>query len=328
MNKTRSINRTCSKQNKTQKSHNTTKPPFPIDVVYTWYGEELSENPRLSNNNELKYSLRSVFFNAPWVNKIYILMNKVKRPSWIKETDRIIMVDHSHTFPSNEYLPNTNSNAIETTMANIPGLSEHYIYFNDDFFLGRKTSYTDFFTSSGKALVDKNTLIYKSTLKNKRDNILHIRFPPKTDRIYKHVPIPQLKSIVLDFYKKYAHYIHWIRSTKRRDTPVSPECAKYRLDDFCQQIAYPIAKYMYSKKRAVLHNYNYDYIYMEPIIERQFHEESKSFEYKLNEIHYRKPLFFCINDKIKQPISKKKDILKKLTLFFESYYPKKADFEI
>ena len=34
--------------------------PFPIDVVYSWKGEEITDNPRSSYNHELKYSLRAI----------------------------------------------------------------------------------------------------------------------------------------------------------------------------------------------------------------------------------------------------------------------------
>ena len=65
----------------------TPTPPFKIDIVYTWAGENHNKNnERLSDNNELKYSLRSVMKYAPWVNKIYILMNPPKKkPSWFNK---------------------------------------------------------------------------------------------------------------------------------------------------------------------------------------------------------------------------------------------------
>ena len=110
------------------------KPEFPIDVVYTWAGNK-SNDIRTSNNNELKYSIKSVLKYLPWVNHIYILMNPPKRkPSWIDESlDKYItVVDQTETFPEGYDLPNKNSNAIETTLHNIKGLSEHFIYFNDD----------------------------------------------------------------------------------------------------------------------------------------------------------------------------------------------------
>ena len=51
--------------------------PFPIDVVYTWKGERVTDNIRDSYNNELQYSLRSIDLYAPWVNKIYILTSNI-----------------------------------------------------------------------------------------------------------------------------------------------------------------------------------------------------------------------------------------------------------
>ena len=57
--------------NKTRKQKRISAPPFPIDVVYTWKGEDKSNDIRLGYNHELKYSLRSVDLYAPWVNKIY-----------------------------------------------------------------------------------------------------------------------------------------------------------------------------------------------------------------------------------------------------------------
>ena len=49
------------------------KTPYPIDIVYTWASENNNKNDiRQSFNNELMYSLRSVFKYMPWFNKIYI----------------------------------------------------------------------------------------------------------------------------------------------------------------------------------------------------------------------------------------------------------------
>ena len=64
--------------------------PFPIDVVYTWAGENNdNKNIRTRNNNELKYSIRSVIKFAPWVNRIFILMNPPKTPpSWFNKEYR------------------------------------------------------------------------------------------------------------------------------------------------------------------------------------------------------------------------------------------------
>lgn len=303
------------------KNKDTEKTPFPIDIVYTWKGENDSNDMRLRYNNELKYSLRSIELFAPWVNKIFILMNNYNPPSWIKDNDKIIIVEHSETFPSADYLPNTNSNAIETTISNIKDLSEHYIYFNDDFFLGRKTKYTSFFTPDGKAIVDDYVLITRDIVKDK--NTLGIKFPQNSDSMYKHIPIPQIKSLVQKFNKKYADYIDWIRKIKKRNEKGFDICRKYNLNAPCQQIHYPVAKYMYSKKKAVLVNNNH--INNKNV----WYVSSADITLKpklLTELLDVKPTLFCINDS-EEDIKKRKIILKKLLIFFNKYYPNKASFE-
>lgn len=47
------------------------------------------------------------------------------------------MVYHWQIFKNTSCLPVFNSNAIETSIHKIPGLSRYYAYFNDDFFLGQ-----------------------------------------------------------------------------------------------------------------------------------------------------------------------------------------------
>ena len=295
-------------------------PPFPIDVVYTWKGEEVTNNIRTSYNNELQYSLRSIDLYAPWVNKIYILMNNKKQPSWIKENDKIIIVEHTDTFPDPIYLPNSNSNAIESTIVNIKNLSEHYIYFNDDFFLGNNVKYTDFFTYDGKAIVDKYVLETSPILIDEKNNVNNINYPPSNGRMYVHVPIPQIKSIVMEFNEEYSDYIHWIRMTKSRKDRGFDVCESNSLNTPCQQIHYPICKYMYAKNKAIITD-NDNPKKVGYVANRWY-----NLIYALNEIALTKPLFFCINDN--QVDNNKRDDARNIVLsFFQHYYPNKPNFE-
>ena len=306
-------------KNRTIKRKTIKNPPFPIDIVYTWKGEEMSNNNRLAYNYELKYSLRSIYLFAPWVNKIYILMNKYKQPSWIKDNNKIIIVEHSETFPSNKYLPNTNSNAIETTIANIKGLSNHFIYLNDDFFLGKKVKYTDFFTPDGKALVDKRTLQLRSVVKNNSKKKLDFEIPDNFEKLYKHIPISLIKDEVLNFNIKYADYIDWIRNTKKRIDKGYNICEKNKLNSPCQQIHYPIAQFMYTNNKAKIANDKKYKSYYVPSIDPNFQK-------KLNTILNIKPKFFCINDVETNP-EKRKIVTDEMLSFFNKYYPDKPAYE-
>ena len=297
------------------------KPPFPIDVVYTWKGPEMSDDVRTSNNNELQYSLRSIDLYAPWVNKIYILMNQPKKyPRWMKANNKIVIVDHTETFPSPKYLPNTNSNAIETTIVNIKGLSEHYIYFNDDIFLGKNIKYTDFFTFDGKAIVDKYAMETNQILKDPNYNVLGIEYPATGHRMHKHVPIPQIKSLVMEFNDKYSDYIEWIRMTKTRNMRGFDICKKNGLNTPCQQIHYPIAKYMHSKGRAILKD-NDDTSRVKYVI-----NSSVTLLEDLQEVILLRPQIFCINDTEVDP-NKRLEMQRNMLVFFNTYYPSKASFE-
>jgi hypothetical protein len=301
---------------------NNETPPFPIDVVYTWKGEEVTDNVRSSYNHELKYSLRSIDLYAPWVNKIYILTDYPKKyPSWIKnDNNKIIMVDTTETFPDQSYLPNSNSNAIESTIVNIKNLSEHYIYFCDDIFLGKKTKYTDFFTYDGKAIVDKYVLETTPILIDENNNINNIKYPPSTGRMYKHIPIPQIKSSIREFYEEYSDYIHWVRMTKNRNNKGFDVCKSNGLNTPCQQIHYPICKYMYAKNKAITTDNDYS---KKAIFVKNKYE---NLIYALNRIVVIKPMFFCINDD-QTDVSKREEARNTVLKFFELYFPNKPSFE-
>ena len=138
---------------------------FKIDMVYLWvdsndekwkekknkflnnsknYDAEAVCDGRFEQIDELKYSLRSLEKYANWINHIYIITDE-QAPKWLNlNNDRITIVDHKDIF-DNSKLPTFNSMAIETQIANIKGLSEYFLYANDDFFFYKKTGKKFFF---------------------------------------------------------------------------------------------------------------------------------------------------------------------------------------
>ncbi len=92
----------------------------------------------------LKYWFRGVDTFAPWVRKIHFVTSGQK-PNWLNtKHPKLNMVSHSDYIPK-QYLPVFNSNLIEIYMHKIPGLSEQFVYFNDDFFIINKLAPTRFF---------------------------------------------------------------------------------------------------------------------------------------------------------------------------------------
>lgn len=82
----------------------------------------------------LKYWFRGVDTFAPWVRKIHFVTCGQK-PDWLNaEHPKLSLVHHEDYIP-HEFLPNFNSNALEIYMHRIPDLADHFVYFNDDFFI-------------------------------------------------------------------------------------------------------------------------------------------------------------------------------------------------
>ena len=142
-----------------------------VDIVYLWcndadaewsakrkkymrqnvYDKQAVCKGRFVQNDELKYSLRSVAKYMPWVNHIYIV-NDSQVPAWLNlKNPKITMVKHEEILPK-KCLPMFNSNAIECGLANIPNLSEYFAFMNDDTLLTSPITDEDFFTKSGKII--------------------------------------------------------------------------------------------------------------------------------------------------------------------------------
>ena len=125
---------------------------FQIDFVVTWmdsndpkWQEEFRKYKGITTTADqskaryrdwglFKYWFRAVENYAPWVHKVYLITNG-KFPDWINPNNpKLVLVKHSDYIPE-EFLPTFNSRTIEFYMNRIKGLSEHFVYFNDDMYL-------------------------------------------------------------------------------------------------------------------------------------------------------------------------------------------------
>ncbi|MDR2805034.1 MAG: Stealth CR1 domain-containing protein, partial [Dysgonamonadaceae bacterium] len=139
-----------------------------IDLVYLWVDgndpvwqarknaflgietaeDEINCKGRHANNDELKYSLRSVEKYLPWIRKIFIVTDN-QIPDWLDTSHPgIQMISHKDILPE-EAMPCYNSVVIEYFLYRIPGLSEHFLYGNDDMFFNASLSPLFFFTEDG-----------------------------------------------------------------------------------------------------------------------------------------------------------------------------------
>ncbi|XP_063165520.1 N-acetylglucosamine-1-phosphotransferase subunits alpha/beta [Candoia aspera] len=109
--------------------------------------EDISPS-RFEDNEELRYSLRSIERHAPWVRHIFIVTNG-QIPSWLNlDNPRVTIVTHQDVFQNLSHLPTFSSPAIESHIHHIRGLSQKFIYLNDDVMFGKDVWPDDFYSHS------------------------------------------------------------------------------------------------------------------------------------------------------------------------------------
>ena len=146
-----------------------------IDFVVTWldsndpewiasYNHYRPEKPKTDRGRYrdwdiFRYWFRAVEMYAPWVNRVFLVTNG-KNPEWInEECPKLVLIKHSDYIPA-EFLPTFSSRTIELHMDKIPGLSEHFVYFNDDMFLNAPTKPEDYFVGGLPCDCNAESLLY------------------------------------------------------------------------------------------------------------------------------------------------------------------------
>jgi hypothetical protein len=115
---------------------------------------------RFASANEIRYCVLSIFRFAPFIRNLYIitdgqdpgLHDDIKL--WFPERESSVrIVDHSEIFEGFEKcLPTFNSISIGNMIWRIKGLSDNFVYFNDDTFLIRSIQPEDLFINDRPVL--------------------------------------------------------------------------------------------------------------------------------------------------------------------------------
>ena len=134
-----------------------------IDFVVTWVdgndpawqAEKAKYDPTCKKGNtdaryrdwdQFMYWFRAVEKYAPWVRYVH-LVTWGHLPAWLNiDHPKLRIVNHKDYIPS-VFLPTFSSIPLELNIFRIPGLSEHFVYFNDDMYVARPTRPEDFFSS-------------------------------------------------------------------------------------------------------------------------------------------------------------------------------------
>lgn len=92
----------------------------------------------------LKYWFRGIEKYMPWVRYVFFV-TWGHIPEWLDTTNpKLKIVKHADYIPQ-KYLPTFSSHVIELNLHRIKGLSEHFIYFNDDTYVIRPCTSEIFF---------------------------------------------------------------------------------------------------------------------------------------------------------------------------------------
>ena len=157
----------------------------------------------------------SIHANAPWVRNIYLVTDD-QAPSWLDTTQpNLHVISHKEIFADPSVLPVFNSHAIESRLHRIPGLAEHFLYLNDDVFLGRPVTPELFFTPGGLArFFPSRTVVdagprrpddppVNSAAKNNR-RLIQEAFGRVLTRKMMHTPHPSRCSVITEIEERFA----------------------------------------------------------------------------------------------------------------------------
>lgn len=131
--------------------------------LYTRYAplsndSQITGKQRFRRNPHFKYWFRGVENYVSWIKTIYLVVQSHSQvPDWI-DTNKVKVVLHEDFMPK-ECLPVFNSQAIEMFLWNISGLSEKFLYSNDDTYFVGDLKPEDFF-ENGKV----KTSFHKASL--------------------------------------------------------------------------------------------------------------------------------------------------------------------
>lgn len=109
---------------------------------------------------ELYYCISTIKKYMNWVRNIYIVTCFNQIPPFINDFDDVIIIDHEDIIPQ-KYLPTFNSHAIECWLYKISGLSEKFIYFNDDMYVNQKINKNFFFKDNQPIITGYKYVNYK-----------------------------------------------------------------------------------------------------------------------------------------------------------------------
>ncbi len=310
--------------------------PEKIDLVYTWVNDkdpawrekkskfdseafscdkDANSSYRYFNNDELKYSLRSVQKNIPWINKIFIITDNQK-PEWLNlNNEKIRVVDHKEILPA-EILPTYNACTIENAIPNIKELSEYFIYANDDMFFWNEAA-PEFFFDDEKPVYRVDKRLYPNKkYKHLYGSMVYMAYSLVKERFG--VSFPYFSHHNADAYKK-SLFLECMEEFKKEADVTSKN--RFRKSNDLQRMI--VTYYSLYKKAAVLKKVGICPIkrFFGLIPDSEYFDMRPS---NVNKIANSKAKLMCINDSRKSTDAART----KIKEILETKFPEKSEFEV
>ena len=309
-----------------------------IDLIYLWvdgsdaewlakkykflgkktdFNIEATTKARTTDNNELKYSLRSAEKYALWIRKIFIVTDE-QQPKWLNlQNEKVQLVDIREIIPP-EALPCYNSVIIEHFFYKIPGLSERFLYANDDMFFNAKVDPYFFFNSEGMPIVRlQRAFMGKFINKSRKFLNIHTNMYRKTidkaaglvegkfGKYYSGTPHHNIDSYLKSDYRE-------VVEVDFREEIMATITHHLRSENDIQRIIY--LYYALAKERGVLR-------YVDRSESCRIRLHKPDFMYFIDKYN---PTLFCLNDTHKASDRDRG----RIKPFLEALFPEKSSFEI
>ena len=232
-----------------------------VDAVYLWVNDQdpkwqekrakfrpsaetkvAASKSRFRQFNVLLTSIQLLGVNAPFIRKVFVVVDD-QSPNLDAISGNlpfeIVLVNHSEFMPA-EVLPTFNSRAITAHLHLIPGLSERFLYLNDDVFIARPSNVEDWFDGSrifvrftetrfpALETLAENEVLYRARWK--AVSLAKAKGWSVDDRMPEHAPYPLTKTIMQKLWNEFpAELSETANSRFRTAEAILPELLAFYL---------------------------------------------------------------------------------------------------
>ena len=138
------------------------------NIMYEYMAEEGSKDRQVTGDERyrdwdcFKYFFRCIEKNCKWVNKVFVVVaSESQIPEWLNTKYEKLEVVYHREFIPEELLPTFDPMTIDVYFSKIKGLSDNYVYMNDDYYFINPTTVGMFFVDDYPVYKDTETELVK-----------------------------------------------------------------------------------------------------------------------------------------------------------------------